>query len=304
MKLGIRLGRMRMKNPTMLASGILCNGSLLKRAAVEGGAGAVVTKSLTREVREGYPTPVVVGVDCGVINAVGLANQGFASYLSEDLPLAKEGRVPVIVSVAAGRAEEFEEICVRAEEAGADAVELNLSCPHVEGHGMEVGADPAAVSRIVKDLAGVMKIPVHVKLGLSDRMIESAVAAEAAGAEAVVAINTIRAMAIDVDARRPVLTNVYGGLSGPVIHPIALRCVFELYQELSIPVIGCGGVSDWRTALDFLMAGASAVQVGSALAVRGIGIFREIKEGIRRYLVKNKFSSVKEVIGIAHGVKR
>lgn len=298
--LKIKLGKIKMRNPLMLASGILCNGSLLKRAATEGGAGAVVTKSLTKEVREGYHTPVVVGVEGGLINAVGLANPGYKAYLAEDLPLAKKGRAPVIVSVAGRNVEEFEEISVAAAEAGADAVELNLSCPHVNKHGMEIGADPATVAKIVEGVREALEIPVYVKLGLSDRFTESAVSAQDAGADAVVAINTVKAMAIDVEARKPVLANIYGGLSGPAIHPIALRCVFELYQKLSIPIIGCGGVSDWRTALDFLMAGASAVQVGSTLAVKGIGIFREIEAGIKNYLVRNQFRSVEEVIGIAH----
>lgn len=299
--LKVKVGRLRMKNPIMLASGILCNGSLLKRAATEGGAGAVVTKSLTREVREGYSTPVIVGVEGGLVNAVGLANPGFEVYLREDLPIAKEGEVPVIVSVAGRSVDDFEEICVRAEEAGADAVELNLSCPHVNKHGMEMGSDPTSVAKVVERVRRVLKIPIYVKLGLSDRLVESAVSAQDAGADAVVAINTIKAMVIDVDARKPVLANRYGGLSGPAIHPVALRCVFELYQALSIPIIGCGGVSDWRTALDFLMAGARAVQVGSALAIRGIEIFREIEDGIKGYLTKHKFRSVEEVIGIAHG---
>ncbi|MEM3421445.1 MAG: dihydroorotate dehydrogenase [Candidatus Hadarchaeum sp.] len=297
--LRIKVGKLKMRNPIMLASGVLCNGSLLKRAATEGGAGAVVTKSLTKEVREGYPTPVIVGVNGGLINAVGLTNPGYEAYLREDLPLAKKGRVPVIVSVAGKTIDEFEEICARAEEAGADAVELNLSCPHVEKHGMEIGADPAAAAKIVKQVRGALSIPVYAKLGLSDKLTESAVSAQNAGADAVVVINTIKAIAIDVDARKPVLTNVYGGLSGPAIHPIALRCVFELYQKLSIPIIGCGGVSDWRTALEFLMAGARAVQVGSALAITGIGIFREIEKGIKDYLIRHQFRSVEEVIGIA-----
>ncbi|MGC8816914.1 MAG: dihydroorotate dehydrogenase [Candidatus Hadarchaeum sp.] len=299
--LKVTVGKLRLRNPIMLASGVLCNGSLLKRAAVEGGAGAVVTKSLTQEVREGYSTPVVVGVEGGLINAVGLANPGYEAYLREDLPLAKEGKVPVIVSVAGRSAEDFAEICVRAQEAGADAVELNLSCPHVDKHGMEIGADPLAVAKIVKTVRAALEIPLYVKLGLSDKLIDSAVSAQEAGADAVVAINTVKAMAIDVEAKRPVLTNTYGGLSGPAIHPIALRCVFELYQRLSVPIIGCGGVGDWRTALEFLMAGAQAVQVGSALAVRGIGVFREIEKGIKDYLVRHKFRSVREVIGIAHG---
>lgn len=296
----VKLGNIKLPNPTMLASGVLCNGSLLKRAAIEGGAGAVVTKSLTKENREGYPTPVIAGVDESLINAVGLANPGYEKYISEDLPIAKEGKVPVVVSVA-GKVEEFEEICVRAEQAGANAVELNLSCPHVKKHGIEIGADPTAVRNLVKELDGILKIPIHVKLGLSDQIYSSAAAAQDAGADAIVVINTIRAMAIDVNARRPVLSNVYGGLSGPAIHPIALRCVHELYPKISIPIVGCGGVEDWRTAVEFLLAGASAVQVGSAVAVRGIGIFGEISKGIEHYLTENGFKDIKEIIGVVHG---
>lgn len=300
-KLMVRLGKLKLSNPTVLASGILCNGSLLKQAAIEGGAGAVVTKSLTKEKREGYPTPVIVGVKDGLVNAVGLANQGYEEFLSQDLPLAKEGKVPVIVSAAGSDAKEFKEICVRAEEAGADAVELNLSCPHVKKHGLEMGADPDVVRKLVKDVKGSLKIPVHVKLGLSDCLKDSALAAQDAGAEAIVAINTIRAMAIDVNARKPVLSNVYGGLSGPAIHPIALRCVHELHPQLSIPIVGCGGVEDWQTAVGFLLAGAKVVQIGSAVATKGIGVFREITKGIERYLNAQGFKSLDEIVGSVRG---
>lgn len=299
-KLTTKLGRLRLSNPTILASGVLSNGSLLKRAATEGGAGAVVTKSLTIERREGYPTPVIVGVEGGLINAIGLANQGYEEFMEKELPIAKEGKVPVIVSVAGANPEEFERISIRAEEAGADAVELNLSCPHVEGVGLEIGMDPKLVGRIVSGVRGGLKIPVHVKLGLSDRMGESAMAAQDAGAEAIVVLNTIKAMKVEVHARRPVLSNIYGGLSGPSIHPIAVRCVYELYEEISIPIVGCGGVRDWETAVEFLLAGATAVQIGSAVATRGLGIFKEVTEGIDRYLNVNGFKNVGEIVGCAH----
>jgi len=300
-KLMVRLGKLKLSNPTVLASGVLCNGSLLKRAAIEGGAGAVVTKSLTREKREGYPTPVIVGVEEGLVNAIGLANQGYEEFLSEDLPLAKEGKVCVIVSVAGSSGKEFEEICARAEEAGADAVELNLSCPHVKKHGLEMGADPRVVRMVVKEVKGALKIPVHVKLGLSDCLNDSAIAAQGAGADAIVAINTIKAMTIDVHARKPVLSNIYGGLSGPAIHPIALRCVHELYPQLSIPIVGCGGVKDWQTAVEFILAGARVIQIGSAVATKGIGIFKEVARGLEHYLNSHGFKSVEEIVGSAHG---
>ena len=298
-KLTVKLGKLKLPNPTMLASGVLSNGSLLKRAALEG-AGAVVTKSLTSEKSEGYPTPVIVGVEGGLVNAVGLANQGYEEFLRHDLPLAKEGKVCVIVSVAGRNVEEFERICVKAEEAGADGVELNLSCPHVKKRGLEIGADPKLVYKIVKAVDGAVGIPVHLKLGLSDRMAESALASEKAGADAVVAINTIRAVVIDVHAKRSTLSNVYGGLSGPAIHPIAVRCVYELYEQLSVPIIGCGGVEDWQSAVEFLLAGATAIQIGSAVTTKGLSVFREVSSGIERYLDINGFKSVEEIVGRAH----
>jgi dihydroorotate dehydrogenase (NAD+) catalytic subunit len=300
-KLTVRLGKLKLSNATVLASGILCNGSLLKRAALEGGAGAVVTKSLTKDKRTGYPTPVIVGVEKGLINAVGLANQGYEEFLSYDLPLAKDGKVPVIVSVAGSGSKDFREICIRAEEAGADAVELNFSCPHVKKHGLEIGADPRTVRKLVREVKGVLNIPLHVKLGLSDNLLGSSLAAQDSGADAIVAINTIRAVAIDLEARKPVLSHIYGGLSGPAIHPIAVRCVHELYEQLSIPIVGCGGVEDWKAAVEFVLVGARAVQIGSAVATKGIKIFQEVASGIESYLEDNEFKSIEQIVGIARG---
>lgn len=295
-----KVGSLKLPNPTVLASGILGHGSLMRRAIVEGGAGGVVTRSLTREPREGYATPVIVGTRAGLVNAVGLANPGFRSFLENELPIAKGTGACVIVSVAGTSAGEFAEISAAAEGAGADAVELNLSCPHVEKRGLELGADPELVRDIVEEVKGILKIPVHVKLGVADRLGEVALAAEGAGADAAVAINTVRAMAIDVHARVPAISNVYGGLSGPAIHPIAVRCVYELYELLSIPIIGSGGVEDWMTAVEFLLAGARAVQIGSAVAVKGLSVFKEVAEGIERYLDSYGFKGVEEVVGLAH----
>jgi len=296
-RLTVKVAGLKLRNPIILASGILCNGSLLKRAAMEGGAGAVVTKSLTIEKRPGYPPPVIAGFGGGLINAVGLSNQGYREFLEMELPAARVKGVPLVVSAAGGAVEEFRKICVSAEDAGADAVELNLSCPHVKKHGIDIGADPKLVRAVVREVSESVKIPVLVKLGLSDLYVESALAAEDAGAGAVVAINTIRAMMVDVDTRSPVLSNVYGGLSGPAIRPVALRCVHDLHMNLSIPIIGCGGVEDWRSAVEFMLAGASAVQVGSAVATRGIEVFREIAEGLRRYLDSHGFRSPGEIVG-------
>ncbi|MEM3184222.1 MAG: dihydroorotate dehydrogenase [Candidatus Hadarchaeales archaeon] len=282
-KLSVKIGRLKLRNPIMLAAGILSNGPLLKQAALAG-AGAVVTKSLTVEKREGSNTPAVIGVRGGFLNNIGIANPGYVDFLSYDLPIAKEGGVPVIVSVAGFSENEFVKICGAADDCGADAVELNLSCPNVKRGGLEFGREPEVVKRIVRRVKDNVTIPVFVKLGLTDRLVEVGESAQKAGADGVVAINTITGMAIDVHTRSPILSEIYGGLSGPAIHPIALRCVHQLHKRLSIPIVGCGGVETWEDAVEFILAGATAVQVGSAIAVKGLSIFKEICRGIEKYL--------------------
>ncbi len=299
MTLSVKVGGLKLRNPFILASGILSHGSLLKRAA-GAGAGAVVTKSLTLEPREGYPTPALVAFEGGFVNAMGLPNPGCEEYLRTDLPLAKEGKVPVIVSLAGSHEGEFERMAVLAADAGADALELNLSCPHAEKRGLELGQDPAIVRKIVRRVRSCTSLPIWVKLGLCDSLIDSALACQQEGAQAVVAINTLRSMIIDVDARRPTLSNLFGGLSGPALRPVAVRCVFELYEKLSIPIIGSGGVMGWRDAVEFMLAGAAAVQVGSAVAIKGLQIFRELCDGLGAYLKKEGFSSPTNLVGLAH----
>lgn len=293
------VGNLRLRNPLVLASGILgSEGSLLARAAEEG-FGALTTKSFTLEPREGYKTPITVFTVAGLVNAVGLANPGY-KILPDILTVAKKGGVPVIVSVAASNPDEFLIISSYAEECGADAVELNLSCPHVNGHGLEIGQDPGYTGEIVKTVSGSVDIPVFIKVGLSDRVLETVSSALDSGADAVVAINTVRAMVIDVYARQPILSNKYGGLSGPAIHPIATRVIYDIYREFSPPIIGVGGVSSWMDAVEFLLAGASAVGIGTAVAFKGLSIAREILDGIEEYLVSEGFSSIEDIVGYIH----
>lgn len=283
----------------MNASGVLGSSIEGLRRLARGGASALVTKSFTREPREPYTTPIAVPVECGLLNAAGLPNPGL-----EALPgLVSEAKrllgLPVVVSVAGGDEEEFAEVSAAAEEAGADAVELNLSCPHARGRGLEIGVDPSRVSSVVSSAASVVGIPVLAKLGLSDRVVESAGAALAAGARGVVLINTVRAMRIDVWARRPVLGNRVGGLSGRAIHPIAVRVVYEVYREHGCDIIGVGGVEDWETAAEMILAGAKAVQVATAVIERGEGVLLEIARGLHRYLEETGASGIEELVGAA-----
>jgi dihydroorotate dehydrogenase (NAD+) catalytic subunit len=178
--------------------------------------------------------------------------------------------------------------------------ELNLSCPHVAKVGLEVGDDPELVHKIVKSVKSHSKVPVIVKVGLgSSDYLETVRVSCEAGIDAITAINTVRAMAIDVETARPILSNKIGGLSGPAIKPIAVRCVYEISSKFDIPIIGCGGVSSWEDAIEFILAGSSAVQIGSALGDKWIGVFSEINNGISKYMEKKGFTKIKEMVGSA-----
>lgn len=301
LELTIKISSLKLKNPTMLASGVIgVSGSLLKKVALEGDIGAIVTKSLTYKPRNGFPNPVIIGVKCGFINAIGLANQGYKEFLKEELPIAKESNVPIIVSLAGENLYEFKKMSLETQKRDADAIELNFSCPHVKKHGFEIGQDPKLVYKIIKELKKEIEIPIFAKIGLSDNLKDVAIMAEKAKADAIVAINTIKAIAIDIHSFKPILSNIFGGLSGPAIHPIAIRCVYELYKTINIPIIGVGGVENWIDATEFFLAGASAIQIGSAIAIKGIEIFKEIINGLKNYLEKNGFKRIDEIIGLAH----
>ncbi|MEM2789466.1 MAG: dihydroorotate dehydrogenase [Candidatus Bathyarchaeia archaeon] len=295
-----RIAGLNMPNPTMLASGILGTTADILREVANAGAGAVVTKSVGLKPREGYPNPTVIQVECGFLNAVGLPNPGIHKFM-EEIRSLNDLRVPLIVSVFGFSPEEYAETARLAVEAGASAVELNLSCPHVKGTGAEIGQDLEAVRLIVRAVKDQVDRPVFVKLTPNTSHIpDLAEAAASAGADAITAINTVRAMAIDVETFRPILANKFGGLSGTAIKPIAVRCVYEIYEVVNLPIIGCGGIRGWRDAVEFMLAGACAVQIGSAIALEGLSIFKRICDGISSFLERKGFRSVNEIVGLAH----
>jgi len=298
-RLATEIAELKLANPTMLAAGVLgLTGSFLRKV-VEAGAGAVVTKSLGLKPREGYPNPTVVQVDCGLLNAMGLPNPG-VRHFGEEIREVKETRVPVIVSIYAFSSEEFAKAAEVAVDVGADALELNVSCPHVEETGAEIGSDPELVAKVVRKVKNTIDKPVFVKLTSNvSNIVKVAKAAVEAGADAITAINTVRAMAIEIETTRPFLANKIGGLSGPAIKPIAVRCVYEIYREVDVPIIGCGGITDWRDAVEFMLAGASAVQIGTAIAFKGLEVFKSVTRGIDAYVRKKGFGSLKDIVGLA-----
>jgi dihydroorotate dehydrogenase (NAD+) catalytic subunit len=299
--LSISIAGLKLSNPTILASGILGYTAESLQRTVEGGAGAVVTKSVGAEARMGYANPTVVQADSGLVNAMGLPNPGIEEYVEEIAHAKTILKVPLVVSVFGYSAEEYAQVAKKAVKAGADAVELNVSCPHVKQTGSEIGQNPRILAEVVAKVKDSVKAPVIVKLSPNVTDItETAKVAVKAGADALTAINTVKAIAIDADTALPVLSNTRGGLSGPAIKPVALRCVYDLYEAVKTPIIGCGGITTWQDAVEFFLAGAVAVQVGTAVAWENPNVFHVINRGVAAYLKKKGYKSVKEIVGIAH----
>lgn len=285
----------------MLASGILGYTSETLDSVAKSGAAAVVTKSVGLKPRIGYGNPTVVQTSGGLINAIGLPNSGIDEFANEISRARTVMAVPLIVSVYGFSAEEYAVVARKASAAGADAVELNVSCPHVKETGSEIGQNPEILGQVVKKVKATVNKPVFVKLSPNVTTIaDIAETAAKAGADALTAINTVKAMAIDAETAMPILGNKIGGLSGPAIKPIALRCVYDVYEQVKVPIIGCGGIANWNDAVEFLLAGACAVQIGTAIATKGPNVFRIISRGIDAYVKRKGFGSVKEIVGLSH----
>ena len=289
-----------LKNPTMLASGILGQtGQSLLRIINEGGAGAVVTKSIGMEPREGHGSPCAMELDGGLLNAMGLPNPGIDAFDSE-LKIALKGGAPIIASIFADTGGKFSILAARMESFGAHAIELNLSCPHATGYGLEMGSDPEMVRQIVGEVKNAVKIPVFAKLSpMVPDIGKIALAVQEAGGDGVVAINTIKAMRIEPELGMPVLKNKVGGLSGPAIKPAGVRAVYEIAGKVEIPIIGVGGINTGMDALEYIMAGASAVQIGSGVHYRGIDVFSKVSREISEFMDRKSYSKLDDIIGLA-----
>ncbi len=300
MNLETEIAGIRMNNPTMLASGILGQtGRSLLRIAAEGGAGALVTKSIGLAAREGHGSPSLIELDNGLLNAMGLPNPGIDNF-DEEMEIAKQSNVPIIGSVFASSPEDFAQLAKRMEAMGADAVELNLSCPHAEGYGVEMGSDPVIVTSIVGEVVKTVNIPVFSKLSpMVPDISKIALAVEKSGGHGIVAINTMRGMSIEPEMGMPVLKNKIGGLSGPAIKPIGVRAVYEISSKVKIPIIGVGGINTGMDAIEYIMAGASAVQIGSGVHYRGIDVFNKVNSEIEKFMKANGYGQISEMVGIA-----
>lgn len=263
---------------------------------IEAGADAVVTKSIGPRPRKGHPGPVLTSSHGGLLNAVGLTNPGIDAF-SDEMNLLRNKRIPVVLSIFGNTIDEIVEIARKGETMKPHAIELNLSCPHAEIS--QIAHDPDLTGKYVEAVKDTVDCSVFAKLTPNAADIVSVgKAAEEAGADAVVAVNTVRGMKIDIYQMRPVLGNRVGGLSGAPIFPVAVRCVYDLSQELNIPVIGVGGVANWQDAIEMHLAGASAIQIGTAL-IDGLDVFSKIKEGVKDYLKEMSISKTADIVGAA-----
>ena len=297
--LSINLAGLKLRNPTLLASGFLGISQEIFNRLYAAGIGAVVTKSISIDPRDGYRNPTVVAVaEESYLNAVRLANPGADAFSKE---IEYNVNVPIIVSLVGSDANDFPPIIKKFDRLNILGYEINLSCPHVAKLGTEVGDDPKMVEQIVKTAKSITHKPLIVKVGIGNSdVVNIAKVAKDSGADAVTAINTIRAMVINVEDGIPTLSNRVGGLSGRSIKPIGVRCVYEIFKKIEIPVIGCGGIFTWEDAVEYILAGASAIQLGSVIGYRGISAFRDITLGVSKYLNKKGLGNVKELVGLAH----
>ncbi len=291
---------LRLANPVMTASGTFGYGTEYGQLFDIQKLGAIVCKGTTLEPREGNPQPRLVETACGVVNSIGLQNIGVRALIKEKAPVWARWRVPVIVNIAGETVEEYRRLAVALDGVkGVSALEVNISCPNVKAGGAAFGADPQCASEVTAAVRSASSLPVIVKLTPNTGDIAAVAKAVAdAGADAISLVNSFKAMAIDVKTRRPSLGSITGGLSGPAIKPVALAMVYEVAGAVGVPVIGCGGISSAGDALEFIMAGASAVQVGSASFLNPRASL-DVLEGLEEFMQAEKVKSLKELIGAA-----
>ncbi|MDY0042019.1 MAG: dihydroorotate dehydrogenase [Desulforhabdus sp.] len=296
--LSVQLGPLRLKNPVLTASGTYGYGEEYAEFVAPESLGGIVVKGISLHPRPGNPPPRLVETSAGLINAIGLENVGLENFIKHKLPYLRTRQVPVIVNIFGSVLEEYAELGSRLDKVdGIAALEINISCPNVKQGGMVFGTEPAMAASVVRAVRQATSLPLITKLTPNvGRIGDIARAVEDAGTDIISCINTVAAMAVDVFSRRPKLANIVGGLSGPAIKPIALRCTYEVLQSVKCPVIGVGGVTNTLDALEFLLIGAKAVQVGTANFLSPTAVL-EIIRGIERFLEVEGLARLEDYIG-------
>jgi dihydroorotate dehydrogenase (NAD+) catalytic subunit len=296
-----KLGPLTLKNPVLVSSGTFGTGIEYQDFFDLNLLGGLVTKAVTLEPRAGNPPPRIVETPSGILNSIGLENVGLKRFIEEKLPFLQSLETAVIVNVAGTTVDEYRQVSeTLSEQPGIHALELNISCPNVKKGGQAFGVDPVLASELVSTIRSATHLPLIVKL--TPNVTDIACIAQAvadSGADILSMVNTFRGMAIDIKKRRPTLGNVIGGLSGPAIRPLALFCIYHVSCHVNLPVIGMGGISDAAHAVEFMMAGASAVSVGTANLVHPDTAARLVSE-LNNYCLENGISEISQIIGVAH----
>jgi dihydroorotate dehydrogenase (NAD+) catalytic subunit len=301
--LNTKLNKIQLENPTVLASGILGVTGASVCYAAKNCAGAVTFKSVSLDERQGHDCPVMLPWENGLINAVGLCSQGIDEAIEEVKIAVSNANVPVIASIFASTVKEFGEVAERISEAKPSIIEVNISCPNVQSEfGTPFGTDARISAKVTEAVKNSTKIPVFVKLTPNTPNLKQiAKAVESAGADGITAINTVGpGMVIDIYSGKPILTNKTGGISGPAIKPIAIRCVYDIYGAVKIPIIGTGGVCYGKDAIEMMMAGASAVGIGSGVYYRGIDVFKKVCDEMKEFMEQKGYTKLNQIIGISH----
>lgn len=301
MNTAIKIGNLTLKNPITVASGTAGYGEELSKFMDISGIGAVFTKGLSVEPRRGNPGNRIMETPSGVLNSIGLENVGLKEFIDKKLPFLIKNGVTAIPNIAGHSIEENVELCrVLSETGGIDAVELNVSCPNVKHGGMAFGTNLEIFTDLVEKARAVTKNALIVKLSPNVTDItQFAVRAEEIGADAISAVNTLLGMKIDIKKRKPHFSNKVAGLSGPAIKPVAVRIVYQIYSKVRIPIIGMGGISTIEDVIEFMMAGASAVSIGTANMIEP-SVSEKLVSELEKYLADESFSSIDELIGAAH----
>jgi len=300
--LSVRVGPLALKTPVFVSSGTFGYASEYEGLVDLSAIGAIVVKSLTLDPREGNKPPRIAETPSGMLNSIGLQNVGVDAFIADKLPFLRRIPVPVLANVAGATLDEYEAVCRKlGDHQGLAGVEVNISCPNVKHGGMEFGTNPTAAEEVTRRCRKIVKGALVVKLSPNVTDIASiARAAEAGGADAVSLVNTFLGAAIDTATRRPKLSTVFGGLSGPAIRPLAVRCVWQVAGAVKIPIIGMGGIMTGEDAAEFILAGATAVSVGTASFLDPAAAVA-VTDGLREYLARHRIASVKELVGAARG---
>ena len=297
MNLTIKIGNMVMKNPVMTASGTFGYGAEYSEFVDLNALGAVVVKGISLVPREGNPPPRIVETPCGMLNSIGLQNVGVEAFLKEKLPYLRKYDTPVVVNILGDSIEDYVKLCSRLDRR-VEAIELNVSCPNVKKGGISFATDKEALKELIGKVRTKVKYStLIVKLSpVAEDIASISALCENEGADAVSLINTIPAMAVDIETRRPALANLIGGLSGPAIKPIGVRMVWQVYQAVKIPIIGMGGIMNASDAIEYMLAGATAVAVGTANFVNPMATV-DIIDGIKDYMKRHSITDIGKLTG-------